>query len=77
MIQVSLEEALTRMPELMEAAAKGETVYIVGQDDQIVKLTYVGSAKPIERKPGSAAGQILYIAEDFDAPLEDFKEYME
>jgi hypothetical protein len=26
---------------------------------------------------GSAKSDILYIAEDFDAPLDDFKEYME
>jgi hypothetical protein len=26
---------------------------------------------------GSAKNDILYIADDFDAPLEDFKEYME
>ena len=26
---------------------------------------------------GAAKNDILFIAEDFDAPLEDFKEYME
>ena len=30
----------------------------------------------IARKAGSAKGRHLYIAEDFDAPLEDFTEYM-
>jgi hypothetical protein len=28
------------------------------------------------RRFGSAKGVILYMAPDFDAPLEDFKEYM-
>ena len=27
------------------------------------------------RQPGSAVGIVTYIAEDFDAPLEDFEEY--
>jgi Protein of unknown function (DUF2281) len=37
------------------------------------------SSSPSElprRQPGSAAGE-LWIADDFDAPLEDFREYME
>lgn len=29
-----------------------------------------------ERKFGSMKGLVKYIAEDFDAPLEDFKDYM-
>lgn len=28
------------------------------------------------RKPGIRKGFIRYMAEDFDAPLEDFKDYM-
>jgi hypothetical protein len=32
----------------------------------------------VKKKPkfGSAKNDILYMAPDFDAPLEDFKEYM-
>ena len=33
------------------------------------------SAKPRKRKAGSAKGEII-MADDFDAPLEDFAEYM-
>jgi hypothetical protein len=29
------------------------------------------------RAPGSAKDMIAHMADDFDAPLEDFKEYME
>jgi hypothetical protein len=36
-----------------------------------------GDVKPISLKRGAAKGIITYIAEDFDAPLEDFREYME
>jgi uncharacterized protein DUF2281 len=31
----------------------------------------------ITRKLGTLKGTVLYMAPDFDAPLEDFKEYME
>ena len=33
------------------------------------------SAKP-KRRFGSMKGLVEYIADDFDAPLDDFKEYM-
>jgi hypothetical protein len=39
----------------------------------------VASAPP-QRKPrqlGTLRGTVLYMAPDFDAPLDDFKEYME
>ena len=29
------------------------------------------------RRPGTLKGTVKYIAPDFDAPLEDFREYME
>lgn len=38
--------------------------------------------KPVEkefaglRKAGTLAGGIIYMADDFDAPIEDFKDYM-
>ena len=28
------------------------------------------------RKPGTLQGTVLYMAPDFDAPLDDFKDYM-
>ena len=32
--------------------------------------------KPAVRKPGTLKGFITYMAPDFDAPLDDFKDYM-
>ncbi|MEL6734056.1 MAG: DUF2281 domain-containing protein, partial [Bacteroidota bacterium] len=32
--------------------------------------------KPIKRQPGIRKDLIIYMAPDFDAPLEDFKDYM-
>jgi hypothetical protein len=29
------------------------------------------------RRPGTLRGTVKYMAPDFDAPLDDFKEYME
>ncbi|HEX7773802.1 MAG TPA: DUF2281 domain-containing protein [Pyrinomonadaceae bacterium] len=35
------------------------------------------SHERIVRRPGTLKGTVKYIAPDFDAPLEDFREYME
>ncbi|MBI2359922.1 MAG: DUF2281 domain-containing protein [Deltaproteobacteria bacterium] len=32
---------------------------------------------PAQRKLGSLRGTVKYMAPDFDAPLDEFKEYME
>ncbi len=73
MTHVTVEDAQSRLSELLAAAARGEDVVITRQNQPAVKLVPVGAAKP---RPlfGSAKGSILYMADDFDAPLEDFKD---
>jgi hypothetical protein len=39
-------------------------------------LETVQDNAPKQRKAGALKGFITYMAEDFDAPLEDLKEYM-
>jgi antitoxin (DNA-binding transcriptional repressor) of toxin-antitoxin stability system len=74
MQQVTLNEAQSRLPNLVDEAVGGETVYIVGNGQRIVQLVpVVGTGRP---RFGSAAGMVS-MAEDFDAPLEDFREYMQ
>ncbi|MHB1422570.1 MAG: DUF2281 domain-containing protein [Gemmataceae bacterium] len=36
----------------------------------------MAAAPILPRQPGLLKDKILYMAEDFDAPLEEFKEYM-
>ncbi|MDQ6833393.1 MAG: DUF2281 domain-containing protein [Chloroflexota bacterium] len=82
MIQVTMDEAKERLPDLMDAAARGETVLIEKEKDadqgaQVVQLVAVPQHQRRRRQAGSAKGTVLFIADDFDAPLEDFREYME
>ena len=74
MQQIKLDEAQIRLPDLIEAAMRGEEVFILGDDQHVVQLVPVESPS---RKPrfGSAAG-LITMADDFEAPLEDFSEYM-
>lgn len=74
MYQFKLDEAKICLPDLIEAAIRGEEVFILKDDHPVVQLVPV---KPPKRHPkfGSAKGLVV-MAEDFDAPLEDFSEYM-
>jgi len=74
MHQVSLDEAKVRLPDLIETAIKGENVFIFTDAHQVVQLVPI---EPPKRHPqfGSAKGLVV-MADDFDAPLADFNEYM-
>jgi len=74
MQQITLAEASQHLSDLIEAALGGEEIIIIKDNQQAVKLTPVMPAKR-RRKTGSAKG-LVTIADDFDAPLEDFQEYM-
>jgi antitoxin (DNA-binding transcriptional repressor) of toxin-antitoxin stability system len=72
--QITLDEAKLRLLDLIEAALKGDEVFILKDGQQAVQLIRV---EPPMRHPqfGSAEG-LVTIADDFDAALEDFDEYM-
>jgi hypothetical protein len=42
----------------------------------LIRVRKAEKPKRKERKFGSMKGLVVHIAEDFDAPLEDFKDYM-
>jgi antitoxin (DNA-binding transcriptional repressor) of toxin-antitoxin stability system len=75
MTLVSAKDAKDRLDELLTASVKGEEVLIVGESGHVFKLTLTTPAKTKRRLIGSAKGQI-WMADDFDEPLEDFKEHM-
>jgi len=68
MTQVTLEEAGARLPELIESVKQGEEIIILHDNIAVARLVSVESERKA-REPGSAKGLILYMADDFDAPL--------
>jgi len=74
MTVVTTKEAKAQLDELLAEAAKGEEVLIAGGDGSTFKLV-LSTAPPKKKRGliGSAKGQI-WMADDFDEPLEDFKE---
>ena len=74
---VTIEEAQARLPEMIAGLKPGEQIVITHDEKAVARL--VAEPKPISqpRRLGTLKGTVLYMAPDFDAPLEDFKEYME
>ncbi len=69
----NVAEAKAQLSTLVRKALQGEDVVIARDNKPLLRLVPVGVPA---RKPGSAKGRIV-IAADFDAPLEDFREYGE
>ena len=74
MSQFNIAEAKARFSELVQKALLGEEVVIARDNKPLLRLIPVNPA-PTEKRPGSAKGQVLYMAEDFDAPLDALAEY--
>jgi antitoxin (DNA-binding transcriptional repressor) of toxin-antitoxin stability system len=76
---VTLDEAQARLRDLVHALRTGDEIVIMDDSTPVAKL--VGgspqTSRPSRPAPGFMKGQILYMAPDFDAPLEDLREYME
>ena len=77
MSTITLEEAQARLPELIAGLKPGEELIITQQAHPVARLVAERPSTRKPRVPGTARGKILYMAEDFNAPLDDFKEYME
>ncbi len=71
---VSIHEAKTHLSRLIARAEAGEEVVIRRGPTPVAKLT--AYEPPLEpRKLGGLEDEI-WIADDFDEPLEEFREYM-
>jgi antitoxin (DNA-binding transcriptional repressor) of toxin-antitoxin stability system len=73
---VTVEDAQARLPQLIAGLNPGEELLISQQGQPLAVLTRVARTSwPC--KAGSAKDTPHWMAPDFDAPLEDFREYME
>lgn len=73
---VTLEEAQARLPELIAGLQPQEELVICQGGIPLARLTRAARTSwPCQ--PGSARDLPHWMAPDFDAPLEDFREYTE
>jgi len=75
MKQYNIAEAKSHFSELVKLALQGEEVLIARDNKPLLKLTPL-NAPLKKRMPGTAKGQVLSVAPDFDELPEDFKEYV-
>lgn len=72
---VSVDEAQAKLRELIGKLAPGEEVVITENQKPVAKLVGERSAQPSRPAPGLGKGSVLYMAPDFDEPVEEFGEY--
>ena len=68
---VTIHEAKTHLSRLIQRAMEGEEILIAKGKRVMVRLTPIPQ-KEMERRADGAKGMV-WIADDFDAPLEAFK----
>lgn len=76
MATVDIQDAQARLPEIISALIPGEKL-VIEQDGRPLVELICSSGGAQDRKAGSAAHLPHWMADDFDAPLEEFREYME
>lgn len=67
MTEVNIHEAKTHLSRLLARVAAGEEVIISKAGQPIARLVPIGAPKK-RRTPGQDEG-LIWIADDFDAPL--------
>lgn len=77
MTTVTIQQAQSALSELIHRLSPGDEVVITENDRPVARLVPTPETpKKPSRKLGTMKGSVLYMAPDFDAPLEDFKESM-
>jgi prevent-host-death family protein len=64
-MEVNVQEAKTRLSDLLARAQRGEEVIIARAGIPVVRLV------PVEATPPRRFGMALTVPDDFDAPLSD------
>jgi antitoxin (DNA-binding transcriptional repressor) of toxin-antitoxin stability system len=78
MTTITIQEAQTRLSELIHRLTPGDEVIITENDQPVARLTLAAPTSEPRFVPrlGTLRGTVLSM-EHFDDPLEDFKEYTE
>ena len=77
MTAMSVREAQATLAELIHRLAPGQEVVLTEDDRPVARLVATAAEPRKAPKLGTQPGSVLFTAPDFDAPLDDFREYME
>ena len=73
MQQFNIAEAKAHLSELVQKAMMGEQIVIARDNKPLAMLVPIKRARQ-KRTPGSGKGQILFMAESFEAMPQGFEE---
>ncbi len=79
MATVTVKEAKLRLEELLQGLNPGEDIVVTEKNRPIARIVSVEN-KPIHsgaRRLGFLPGSVKQLADDFDAPMDDLREYMQ
>jgi len=74
---IAIELAQEKLKALIDGLESGEEIVITEDSRPVARL--IGERNSHSPRPaaGLGKGSILYMAEDFDEPMEEFREYTE
>ena len=71
--EIGTLEAKTRLSQLLSEVQRGQSFFVTRHGKRIAEIGPVRTPKK-RPMPGFAKGTFTYVAPDFDAPLDDFRE---
>ena len=74
-MEISIAEAKARFSEILKRVESGETIVITRYGKPVARIEAEGQNRKLPRI-GAFKGEI-WMSDDFDEPLEEFREYME
>ena len=77
MTTVTIQEAQATLMDLIHRLPPGDEVVITENNQVVARLARTEPDQQWPCKAGSAKDSIHWMAPDFDAPLDEFKEYMQ
>jgi antitoxin (DNA-binding transcriptional repressor) of toxin-antitoxin stability system len=79
MTMMTVDQVQANLPEIIGKLGEGEELIITENQQPVARLVGEPQKPPVASRPGPGLckGMITYMAPDFDAPLDDLKEYMQ
>lgn len=74
MTTVTIHQAKTHLSRIVERVQAGEKIVVVRGREPVMALRAIRAPRA-KRRVGGLPHLVVHMADDFDAPLEDFAEY--
>ena len=74
---MAVEDIKLTLPELLDTLTPGDEVILTRNHQPVAKLVSETPKPGLRPPPGLGVGSIVYLAPDFDEPLDEMKEFMQ